>query len=262
MPLNAEAVKKLADIIYDAQQAPHDIVKLTDEYPDMTPEDGYLVLAELEKRWLADGRRIVGYKAGLTSKAKMDQMGVQHPACAILFADFAVPDGGEAKMSELIHPKVEPEIAVVTSKELKGHVTVQDVRNAIDFVVPAIEVIDSRYRDFKFDIQSVLADNSSAVKYVTGNAGRRYTPDMELPLMGIVFERNGELVATAAGAAIMEDPSEAVVSIVKWLDGHGKTLPAGSLVLTGGATAAFMVQAGDVWTCKVQGCGSTSIRFV
>jgi len=259
--LSASDISDLADIVDAAQRDAADIVKLTDAHPDMDLADGYAVQAELLRRWQAAGRRLTGYKGGLTSKAKMVQMGLDTPVFGVLIGDTCVPDGGVIDMAELIHPKVEAEIAFVTSRDLSGEVSIDEVLDATEFVLPAIEVIDSRFKDFKFDIQSVVADNTSAARYVVGGAPRR-PAGLDLALLGVVMERNGELVGTAAGAAVMGHPAASVVALVSWLAQTGQALPAGSLVMTGGVTEAVAVNAGDHVTARVQDLGTVGVRFI
>ncbi len=216
MALSAAVIAELAGIVDDAQHNATEIVKLTDAQPDMDVADGYAVQAELCRRWQAAGRRLTGYKGGLTSKAKMVQMGLDTPVFGVLMGDTCVPDGDVVDMTQLIHPKVEAEIAFVTSRELSGDVSIDEVLAATEFVLPAIEVIDSRFKDFKFDVQSVIADNTSAARYVVGGSPRR-PAGLDLRLLGVVMERNGELVGNAAGAAVMGHPAASVVALVKWL---------------------------------------------
>lgn len=260
MALSAEVIAQLADTVDDAQRNAAEIVKLTDAQPTMDIADGYAVQAELCRRWQAAGRRLTGYKGGLTSKAKMVQMGLDTPVFGVLMGDTCVTDGGVVDMTQLIHPKVEAEIAFVTSRELSGDVSIEEVLAATEFVLPAIEVIDSRFKDFKFDIQSVIADNTSAARYVVGGSPRR-PEGLDLPLLGVVMERNGEVVGTAAGAAVMGHPAASVVALVKWLAGSGQALPEGSLVMTGGVTEAVAVFAGDHVTARVQHLGTVGVRF-
>ena len=261
MTLTHDVISLLADRVSNAQTDCVEIVKLTDDYPSMTVDDGYLVQDELLRRWLANGRRLSGYKAGLTSKAKMDQMGVSVPAFGLLVNDTCIADGGTIDTSTLIHPKVEAEIAMVIGRELSGAVSIDDVLDATDFVLPAIEVIDSRYKDFKFDLPSVIADNTSASYYVVGGAPRR-PKGLDLRLLGVVMERNGELVGNAAGAAVLGHPAASVAALVQWLADYGRVLPAGSLVMTGGVTEAVAVAKGDHITARVQHLGTVSLRFV
>jgi 2-oxo-3-hexenedioate decarboxylase len=192
----------------------------------------------------------------------MKQMGVTTPVFGFMTDDYALPDGAECKVGELIHPKVEPEIAFVTKRPLKGpgcHIGA--VLAATDFVLPGIEVIDSRYRDFKFDAKSVVADNTSAARFVVGG---RALPASELDLrtVGIVLEKNGEPAAFGAGAAVLGHPAAAVAMLANHLGARGQEIPAGTLILSGGITEAVAVVAGDAVTLRVQGMGSVGLRFI
>ena len=262
MALDKNIIAKLAEHLETCQLNARDTTKITDEYPGMDWADAYAIQDAILDRKLARGARIAGYKAGLTSHAKMKQMGVATPVFGFLVDEFTVPDAGEVKMSELIHPKVEPEICFVTRSDLRGpgcHIGA--VLAACDFVLPGIEVIDSRYRDFKFDLKSVVADNTSASRFVIGG---RIAParDIDLRTLGIVLEKNGEPVAFGAGAAVLGHPAAAVAMLVNHLGRRGQVLPPGSLVLSGGITEAVAVQAGDHVTLRMQHLGSVSLRFV
>jgi 2-oxo-3-hexenedioate decarboxylase len=157
---------------------------------------------------------------------------------------------------------VEPEIAFVTKRALKGpgcHIGA--VLAATDFVIPGIEVIDSRYRDFKFDLKSVVADNTSASRFVVG--GQALPADeVDLRTLGIVLEKNGQAVAFGAGAAVLGHPAAAIAMLANHLGARDQEIPAGTLVLSGGITEAVAVQAGDAVTLRVQGMGSVGLRFV
>ena len=169
MKLDAHTIAELAEHLETCQLRAHDTPKITDEYPQMDWDDAYAVQDAIRARKLSRGLRLVGLKAGLTSHAKMKQMGVSMPVFGFMTDDYALPEGGECKASELIHPKVEPEIAFVTKRPLKGPgCHIGTVLAATDFVLAGIEVIDSRYRDFKFDLKSVVADNTSAARFVVG----------------------------------------------------------------------------------------------
>lgn len=262
MSLGREAVLALAEKVERAQLGAKTMTKLTDEHPGMTVEDGYAVQDELRRRWILRGARIVGFKAGLTSKAKMQQMGVSVPAVGFLPSDTFRPEGSAIAVSELIHPRVEAEVAFVMKSALRGSdCTIEDVLAATDFVLPAVEVIDSRFEKFKFDLPSVIADNTSAARYVAG--GRPRDPrDIDLTTLGVVLEKNGEIVALGASAAVLGHPAEAVAMIVKHLALRGEELPAGSFVMSGGITEAIPVAAGDNVTARIQELGSVSMRFV
>ena len=261
MSLDNSTIERLAKLLDVCQIEARDTVKVTDEHPEMDWADAYAIQDAGRRRKLARGRKVIGLKAGLTSYAKMKQMGVDSPVFGYLADDTAVPDGGVCRVSELIHPKVEPEIAFVTRSELKGpgcHIGA--VLAATDFVMPGIEVIDSRYRDFKFDLKSVIADNTSAARFVVGGACVAPS-EVDLRTTGIVLEKNGEIVAVGAGAAVLGHPAAAIAMLVNKLAESGEALPAGTLELSGGITEAVAVGAGDHITLRVQGMGSVSIRF-
>ena len=216
----------------------------------------------MRRRHLQRGAKLVGYKAGLTSHAKMRQMGVDTPVFGYLVDTFSIDDGGVCEAKTLIHPKVEPEIAFVTKTELKGPgCHIGSVLADTDFVIAGIEIIDSRYRDFKFDLKSVVADNTSAARFVVGGQPMAVN-GVDLRTIGIVMEKNGRPVSFGAGAAVLGHPAAAVAQLANHLGARGESIPAGSLILSGGITEAVAVEAGDNVTLRVQGMGSTSVRFI
>jgi 2-oxo-3-hexenedioate decarboxylase len=262
MNLDKATIAKLAEHLENCELEARDTTKITDDYPDMDWDDSYAIQDEIRNRKIARGHKIVGLKAGLTSFAKMKQMGVDTPVFGFMADYYAVPESGECQISKLIHPKVEPEIAFVTKAAIKGPgCHIGTVLAAIDFVMPGIEVIDSRYRDFKFDLKSVIADNTSATRFVVG--GRAIpVADVDLRTVGIVLEKNGAPVAFGAGAAVLGHPALAIAMLANHLAARGEEIPAGSLILSGGITEAVAVQAGDSVTLRVQGMGSVGMRFV
>jgi 2-oxo-3-hexenedioate decarboxylase len=262
MKLDAATIARLAEHLEGCELGAKDTLKITDEHPAMDWEDAYAIQDEIRRRKLARGARVVGYKAGLTSHAKMKQMGVETPCFGFLVDYFAVPEGGECKSAELIHPKVEPEICFVTRAPLKGpgcHIGA--VLAATDFVMPGIEVIDSRYRDFKFDLKSVIANNCSSARFLVGGRARPVA-ELDLRTLGVVLEKNGEVVGLGAGAAVLGHPAAAVAMLVNHMGARGEELPAGSLVLSGGITEAVAVKPGDAVSLRIQELGSVSLRFV
>ncbi|WP_375539976.1 2-oxo-3-hexenedioate decarboxylase [Rugamonas brunnea] len=262
MTLTPEEVVRLCERIEGAQARAHAIPKLTDEYPNMTSDDGYAVQHALRKRFLANGRRLVGWKAGLTSRAKMIQMGVNAPSIGFLMADMARPENSAITTSDMVHPRVECEVAFVTKAQLQGPgCTRQQVLDATDYVLPAVEIIDSRFSGFKFDMPSVIADNGSSARYVAGGRAR-YPADVDLRTLGVVMEKNGEIVATGASAAVLGHPAEAIAMLVNILAEQGEVLPAGSFVMSGGITEAIPVKPGDSVVARFQELGSVSMRFI
>lgn len=262
MNLDENILDRLAEHLESCQIQARDTIKITDDHPNMDWEDAYAIQDRILQRKLARGARVVGLKCGLTSHAKMRQMGVDEPVFGFLVDEFSLAEGASVRCADLIHPKVEPEIAFVLKHELRGpgcHVGA--VLAATDFVLPGIEVIDSRYRDFKFDLKSVIADNTSAARFVVGGHARPVT-EVDLRTCGVVLEKNGQPVALGAGAAVLGHPAAAVAALANHLGRRGQSIPAGSLVLSGGVTEAVAVGPGDHVNLRVQGMGQVGLRFV
>ncbi len=259
--LSQEDISRLSEHVEAAQLDAKPIPKLTNEFSEMTVDDGYAIQLALKDRYLKRGERLVGWKAGLTSKAKMRQMGVDVPSIGFLTDGMSRPENSVISTSDLVHPRVECEVAFVTKHDLQGpDCTAELVLEATDFVLPAIEIIDSRYENFKFDLESVIADNSSSSRFVGGGRPRR-AQDLDLRTLGVVLEKNGEIVEMGASAEVLGHPAEAVAMVVNLLHKLGESLPAGSFVMSGGITAAVKVSAGDHVIARFQDLGSISIRF-
>lgn len=260
--LDRRDIVALAERVEAAQRGATAIPKLTDDFPGMTLADGYAVQLELRRRWLARGHRQVGWKAGLTSKAKMLQMGVDVPSIGFLMSDMARAENAAVATKGMVHPRVECEVAFVTRRDLAGPGCTRDeVMAATDFVVPAIEIIDSRFTGFKFDLPSVVADNGSAARFVAGGRAR-VAAELDLATLGVVMEKNGEIVQTGAAGAVLGHPAEAVALLVRVLAELDETLPAGSFVMSGAITEAVAVKPGDSVVARFQELGSVSVRFV
>lgn len=262
MNLDKNTIVQLAEHLENAELTAQDTTKITDRYPNMDYEDAYAIQDEIRRRKEARGQRTVGLKAGLTSFAKMQQMGVDTPCFGFVSDYMSSIDGGEIDTSKLIHPKVEAEICIVTRHALKGpgcHIGA--VLAAVDFVLPAVEIIDSRYRDFKFDLKSVIADNTSASRFVVGGQARAVDA-VDMRTLGVVLEKNGKIMAMAAGAAVLGHPAAAVAMMANHLGARGQEIPAGSFIMTGGVTEAIAVQAGDHVSVRFQDLGQVSMRFV
>lgn len=260
--LDSKTIAALAEHLENAELQAHDVHKITNDYPDMDFEDAYDIQWEIRRRKEARGTKVVGLKMGLTSYAKMAQMGVKQPIYAFLADYFSVPDAGTIDTKELIHPKVEAEVAIITNRELSGPgCSVAHVLAAVDAVVPAVEVIDSRYENFKFDLKSVIADNASSSRFVTGGNLRRIE-QVDLKTLGAVIEKNGEVVELGAGAAVLGHPAASVAMLANMLAERGEVIPAGTFIMTGGITAAVSVEAGDSVTVRYQDLGSISMNFI
>jgi 2-oxo-3-hexenedioate decarboxylase len=204
---------------------------------------------------------LAGWKLGVTSRAKQAQVGVSSPVFGFLAAADALDIGEPLDASALIQPRCEPEIVFVLGRDLAGpHVTAADVLSASSGVAVGIEVLDSRYLDYRFTMADVVADNTSAGRFVVG------TPvapaGIDLRLVGVVLEHNGEVVATASGAASLGHPAAAVAWLVRAMAADGEGLTAGQIVLSGGLTAAVPVAPGDVVVASIDRLGTLELPIV
>jgi 2-oxo-3-hexenedioate decarboxylase len=261
MTLDQNTISALAERLENAEANRAPITKITDEYPDLDWDDAYAIQDEIRRRKVERGVKIAGLKGGLTSQAKMKQMNVSEPVFGFMCDYGACADGGEIEIDRFIAPRVEAEIAFVTNTEIKGPCHIGTVLQATDFVLPAVEILDSRYENFKFDLISVVADNTSAAAFVTGGNSRRVR-DIDLRTLGIVLEKNGEIVELAAGAAVLGHPAESIVMLANMLARKGQVIPAGTFIMTGGVTAAVGVERGDHIAVRYQHLGAISMRFV
>ncbi len=260
--LDATEIAALAEHLENAELKAFEVTKITDDYPDMTMNDASDVQWEIRRRKESCGHKIVGMKMGLTSWAKMKQMGVEKPCYGFLADYFSLADNADVPFDELIHPKVEAELAFVTNKDLRGtDLGVEQVLDATELVVPAVEIIDSRYKDFKFDLISVQADNSSATRFVVGSHAAK-PEDFDWSTVGVVMHKNGEIVELGAGAAVLDHPAASVAMLASMLDERDEYIPAGTFIMTGSITAAVLVEPGDSIVVRYQDMGTVSMRFV
>lgn len=205
------------------------------------------------------GHPVVGAKLGLTSVAKQKQMNVDRPLYGWLTADMQLDTGQVLRCEQYIQPRVEPEIAFLLGRDLEGPaVTAAQVLAATEAVFGAVDVLDSRYAGYKFTFDDVTADNASSAGFVLG--GTALDPyGIDLRLTGCVLEKNGELVATAAGASVMGHPASAVAWLVRALARRGQGLEAGHVVMAGGMTEAVPVAPGDTVVARFDRLGSVEI---
>jgi 2-oxo-3-hexenedioate decarboxylase len=221
--------------------------------------EAYDIQHALIARRVARGERVVGTKLGFTSKAKMAQMGVSEVIVGQLTDAMRVPADGEVALDRFIHPRIEPEVAFRLARDVDPADPGADVTAAVDAIAPALEIIDSRYRDFRFDLPGVVADNTSAAAFVIGtwlpiDADVRSLPDhaVELVVDGKVAERGST-------ADILGHPANALSELTAMARKYGFGLPAGQIVLAGAATAAVPFGPSAV-EARVHGLGSVSVR--
>ncbi|HEX2774182.1 MAG TPA: fumarylacetoacetate hydrolase family protein [Micromonosporaceae bacterium] len=213
-------------------------------------------------RWtVTDGRRRVGAKIGLTSRAVQESFGVYQPDFGVLFADMAVPDGAEVDVARLLQPRVEAEVAFVLGADLPDDkVTTADLVRAVDHLLPAIEIVDSRIAGWDISIVDTVADNASSGLFVLGTSPRRLA-DVDLRLCGMALEHAGEPVSVGAGAACLGNPLHAVAWLAQTLARLGRPLRAGDLVLSGALGPMVPVTPGAAYEARISGLGSVRTCF-
>ena len=226
-------------------------------------DEAYAMQDQIVARKVDDGALVIGAKLGLTSRAKQITMNVDTPCFGQLLSTGLLDADEPVRLDELIHPRVEPEIVFHLRDALAGPgVTAHDVLAATSAIGCGLEVIDSRYAAFKFTLADVVADNTSAARFVLGE--RRVDPaDIpDLSLVGCVVEKDGQGVCTAAGAAVMGHPADAVALLANWLGRRGGQLEAGWVVLSGGMTDAVPLTPGCTVTATFGRLGTVRVRAV
>jgi 2-keto-4-pentenoate hydratase len=252
----------LSEALLAADAAHTPIDPLTVSAPKLTVEDAYRVQLASVKARITKGRRIIGKKIGLTSKAMQDLLGVREPDYGHLLDDMLLLEDEPCKRSELILPKVEGEVAFVLKGRLRGPgVHVADVLRATDGVMASLEIVDSRIRDWKIKLADTVADNASSARFVLGS---RLLPahDFDLRRIGMYLAKNGQVVNSGAGVAVWGHPAAAVAWLANKLAAFDVALEPGEIVLSGAVTAAVNVEAGDVVEAHFDRLGSVSVRFV
>lgn len=256
-------VRSLAvSTLRDARRLARAIAPFSDAGVPLSIDDAYSVQQALVDAELTGGEKLAGYKMGLTSAAKQQAVGVLEPIYGRLFRSMVRPAETPLDVGGLIHPRIEPELAVVLERPLSGSdVAEAEVLQSIRWVLPALEVIDSRYQDFRFTLPDVIADNASAAAVLLGSVLWR-PGDVDWTTMGVVLYKNAEVVQGGATAAVLGNPIRAVARLARMLAAQGRGLPAGLLILTGAITDAVPIAAGDVILARWQDRGLMHVRCV
>ena len=259
--ITADQARAFGDALYDARRTGVPIAAFTDSLPDLGMEDGYAIQQHLVSRLISDGESICGYKLGLTSAPMQKLLGVDQPDFGPVFASTVYRDGAVLPVDRFIAPRMEGEIAVVLKEDLAGpHCTPSQALQAAAGLVAALEIVDSRIQDWKIKLADTVADLasngaialSSLVVPIEGFDPR---------LLGMVFSKNGEVIATGAGAAALGDPLAAVAWLANTLAPMGVALPAGSVIMTGALHAMVPVAPGDVFRADFDRLGPITIRM-
>lgn len=219
----------------------------------------YAVQRALLQRRMARGERLVGVKMGFTSAAKREQMGIEDLIWGRLTDAMQLSSGGQISLGGFIHPRVEPEVAFLLKRPLAGKVSRAEALAAVEAVAPALEILDSRYRDFRFSLADVVADNSSSAAFVLG---AWQPPPAALAGLSIVMSFDEQPVQRGSSADVMGDPLLSLVAAARLAAEEEVTLAAGWLVLSGGATAAEPLRVHTRASAAVQSLGSVDLQVL
>lgn len=232
------------------------------EYLEPTDIDSaYKIQAFNTDHWVAGGRKIIGCKVGLTAKSVQAQMGVDQPDFGILFDDMQIDDGGNLLRERVIQPRAEAEVALILSSDLPNRqVTQAEVEAAVGAAMAAIEIVDSRVTDWKITFADTVADNGSSAMFVLGSE-RKPLAGLDLWSCGMVLEVNDEVVSIGAGAACLGHPLNAATWLANTLQGRGKPMRKGDIVLTGALGPMVSIKPGDHVRTSIGGLGSASFRY-
>jgi len=259
--MDESRIKTLADALLTAEQTRRPIAPLTETDAGITVDEAYRVQLRIMEVKKSAGQIVVGKKIGLTSLAMQAMLGVKEPDYGHILNGMVVMEGEKIPAADLIAPRMEGEIAFVLKEDLRGPgVTLTEVIRCTAGVIPALEIIDSRVRDWKIKLPDTVADNASSARIVLGGVLTSPT-SIDLRTVGMVMEKNGEVLATAAGAAVLGHPANAVAWLANKLAAYGIPLRKGEVVLSGSLTAAAPVAAGDFFRADFGLLGDVKIKF-
>ena len=266
MSLTDAEIDKAAEALLKAEDDRQQIGLLSQTYSNMTLDDAYgIQKAQIDKK-LARGRKIIGWKIGLTSKVMQDALGIDTPDSGVLYDDMLFASGTTVPENRFIEPRIEAEIAFVLKDTISGNATREDVLNATDYVAPSLEILDTRI--LRKDpatgkariIFDTVSDNAANAGIVLGEA--KHDPRaFDLRWTGAIVSKNKEVVTTGLGAAVLNDPVESVVWLARRMHSYGQKLEAGQVVLSGSFIAPLECPAGTLIEADFGPFSSVSISF-
>lgn len=262
MPLASKLLDTLYRELMQAEATKTPITAFTTSFPDIYIDDSYAIQLKVIQTKVNNGLRVVGKKIGQVSRAMQELMGIMEPDYGHILNNMIIPEGEPIPMSSLIQPRVEAEICFVLKDDLNGPgVTVANVLRATSGIMPALEIIDSRFENWKVKIEDGVADNAAAGLIVLGGSLTNIC-NLDLRLIGMVLEKNGEIMSTGAGAAVLGNPAEAVAWLANKLSEHGVSLRRGEIIMSGSLITAISAEAGACFRATFDRLGSVSVRFV
>jgi len=260
--LDPHQIEAIAAELAEAGRTHSVIPRITARYPEATIEDSYAIQGVWRDQGVAAGRRLVGRKIGLTSKAMQEATGITEPDYGVMFDDTVYASGDDIPVDHFSNVRVEVELAFVLKEPLEGpDCTLEDALAAIDYAVPALEVLNSHIELEGRTIIDTIADNAAYGAMVLGDVHRR--PDeIDLRWVPGLLYRNGEIIETGVAAGVLDHPVSGVAWLANKFHQHGARLEAGEIILAGSFTRPMWVARGDEVLCDYGPMGVISCRFV
>ncbi len=257
----SEKVKKLAAHLSDAAKRGQGVEPPTEIEPNINIDEAYYIQLYNIEQEVKNGARVTGKKIGLTSKAMQELLGVNEPDYGHLLDHMEVKNGGTIPFDRVLQPRVEAELAFILKEDLRGpDVSVMDVLLATEAIVPAIEIVDSRVKDWKITLADTIADNASSGLYILGDTYKKVS-EIDRKQIGMALYKNDELQNTGVGAAALGDPAKCVAWLANKLSQYDIPLKAGEIVLSGALSAAVDARPGDHFRAKFSGLGEVHVTF-
>lgn len=257
-------IQKTGDSLFLAEQSRKPRGLISVEYPNATMEDAYSTQAKFVARKVAQGRKIIGWKIGLTSRAMQNQLGIETPDSGILLDDMAFENNAVIPSDRFIAPRIEAEIAFVMKASLSGEVSRAQVLAATEYVTPALEILDTRIlrSDSAGNMRSVIdtiADNAANAGIVTGLM--RHLPGIDLRWIGAIVSRDGIVEETGLGAGVLNDPVTGIIWLTKRLSQYGQAISPGEIILSGSFIRAIECPSGCTIVADYGPFGTLSCKF-
>lgn len=258
---NEQKIQTLAEKLYYSEINRKEIEQPTKFVRELSVDDAYHIQLENVKRKQKEGLHITGKKIGLTSKSMQELLGVGEPDYGHLLNDMEVPNGGTVPSGKLMQPKAEGEIAFILREDLKGpEITMEQVLHATESIVPSIEIVDSRVKDWKITLEDTIADNASSGLYVLGDvhvSPRKH----DLSQLKMNLYKNGKFINSGTGADVLDNPAICVAWLANRLAQYNISLKAGEVILSGALSAAIEGETGDIFEINIEKLGTVSVKL-
>ncbi len=252
-------IKEFSDSLYEAEKSRTPVKPLTSTKTDLSLEEAYQIQNFNAQRAMKQGRKLIGYKVGLTSKVVQQKFGVDEPDFGHLFHDMLLLNDTEVDLSQLIQPKIEGEVAFVMGKDLStSGVTPTEVIRAVDYVTCSFEIVDSRIENWKIKGADTIADNGSSSRFVL-SPKKTLLSDLDFSHVGMALSKNGVVEVTGSASAVMGNPIHAVAFVANELGRFGKTIHAGDVILSGSLSGMLEMKDSDFFSCEMWRLGTVNV---